>query len=537
MNPMYYILIGVIFLVVAIDFYVKNKKKKSDSTDIDFPEKKEKSSNVLIITICSLLVVLIIGFFVADKNIYEGELTNSDDGISLIDNIIYQKLTMEDLIKQDSIWIHKKDMNPVSCIVRENGENIGLIKNGFKEGLWQERYENGQLKNRWSYNKGLFDYKFFESWFENGQLSEKILKESHPKYKPKINFETPPDYLKLIFHIDGTIKSIHPLVLINSKYLLHGVSIDFRQNIQHVSYNDVEYSGPAKIYNDDGLCILEYIPNDENYYEPLNKKSLTITGKINEWHDNGVLKSEFFVKGDVERPDGSYIEWNDNGKVIKDGEYVNGKFISKRKPKRKKPRKKIPLKIKPNFSKSDYVNMINKDLDDLVSTYYPKIDEFWYDGYGSTLYKYVWDVDVRLEKINNNLNLVIDQYVIHDINRVQDYHSMGRTLVPLNKIKSIDYNWSEGRHEISTTGDDISWFWVKQHTDIPENISKRSFSREPITDAITSATLGSIKYPDVNLTSASKYKLYEIYKELKNLLNDHYFIKFDDNVPLSIMKN
>ena len=64
MNSMYYILIGVIVLVVAIDFYLKNKKKKSDATDIDFPEKTEKSNNILIISVGSLLVVLIIGFFV-----------------------------------------------------------------------------------------------------------------------------------------------------------------------------------------------------------------------------------------------------------------------------------------------------------------------------------------------------------------------------------------------------------------------------------------------------------------------------------------
>ena len=184
MNPIYYILIGVIVLVVAIDFYIKNKNKKSDSTDVDFPKKKEKSSNVLIISICSLLVVLIIGFFVVDKNIFEGELTNSDDGISLIDNIIYQKLSMEDLIEQDSMWLTKNDMSPVSCIVREKGENIGLIIDGLKEGLWQERYENGQLNHRRTYTKGSIDMKVAEAWWENGQLQEKIFKGIHPLYKP-----------------------------------------------------------------------------------------------------------------------------------------------------------------------------------------------------------------------------------------------------------------------------------------------------------------------------------------------------------------
>lgn len=47
MNPMYYILIGVIVLVVAIDLYLKNKKKKSDSTDIENFRGTKKKKTIL----------------------------------------------------------------------------------------------------------------------------------------------------------------------------------------------------------------------------------------------------------------------------------------------------------------------------------------------------------------------------------------------------------------------------------------------------------------------------------------------------------
>ena len=175
MNSMYFILIAVIVLVVAIDLYLKKKNKKSDSTDVDFPGNISKPNNFLIISIVSI-VIFIISFFSANKYIYDGELTNSDDGISLVDNIIYQKLTLDDLVEQDSVWLVKSNMSPVSCIVRENGENLGLIIDGFKQGLWQERYKNGQLKYKKIYKNSSIDVsQKNQSWYENGQLESELL--------------------------------------------------------------------------------------------------------------------------------------------------------------------------------------------------------------------------------------------------------------------------------------------------------------------------------------------------------------------------
>lgn len=57
---MYYILIGVIVLVVAIDFYVKNKNKKSDSTDIDKNNENKKKKNF---SIFPYAIIFFIVFF------------------------------------------------------------------------------------------------------------------------------------------------------------------------------------------------------------------------------------------------------------------------------------------------------------------------------------------------------------------------------------------------------------------------------------------------------------------------------------------
>ena len=82
MNYIYYILIGVIVLVVAIDLYLKKKNRQSDSTNVDFPKEKEKSNNFLIISIVSFAVI-IISFFSINKYIYDVRLTDFDDVISL----------------------------------------------------------------------------------------------------------------------------------------------------------------------------------------------------------------------------------------------------------------------------------------------------------------------------------------------------------------------------------------------------------------------------------------------------------------------
>ena len=495
MNPIYYILIGVIVLVVAIDFYIKNKNKKSDSTDVDFPKKKEKSSNVLIISICSLLVVLIIGFFVVDKNIFEGELTNSDDGISLIDNIIYQKLSMEDLIEQDSMWLTKNDMSPVSCIVREKGENIGLIIDGLKEGLWQERYENGQLNHRRTYTKGSIDMKVAEAWWENGQLQEKIFKGIHPLYKPSVKSDILPEYLMIIWNENGSLSYVCPLLFQNGKYLNHGVVIDYYDNGQkerETTYiNDIR-TYPIKYLNKNGEITAEI--NNNGY------------GK--EWHENGQLNIEAFYNKEG-RYIGLYKEWNENGKIIKDGEYVNGKFISKRKPKRKRP-----SKMDSKMTKANYIDFFNQQFKNLLR-FFPHDDDL--DA--------KHDLKIEIKEINNSYNLMIEQ-----TEKYVDYYEgvnflKMTTKIPLSKIKSIKYDLTNRYYELWMNGESIVYN-SSNNLEESNKITKTRYQPDFIKGSIEIACgLG------ISLDEKQVLRSYQFVNIIKYFLNDYYSLKFDWDVP------
>jgi antitoxin component YwqK of YwqJK toxin-antitoxin module len=246
-------------------------------------------------------------------------------------------------------------MSPVSCIVRDKGENIGLIIDGLKEGLWQERYENGQLKYRKTYTKGSVDMKVVEAWWENGQLKEKFFKGIHPLYKPSVKSDILPEYLMISWNENGNLYYICPLLFQNDKYLTHGVVIDYYENgqkFQETTYiNDLK-TFPIRAWNENGRIYGEI--NNEGY--------------VKEWHDNGQLSIEAFYNKELEYI-GLYKEWNENGKILKDGKYVNGKFISKRKPKRKRP-----SKMDSKMTKANYIDFFNQQFKNLLR-FFPHDDD------------------------------------------------------------------------------------------------------------------------------------------------------------------
>jgi len=104
MNPMYYILIGVIVLVVAIDFYVKNKNKKSDSIDIDkFKEspKKKKKNSTLFISLAFLFTILsaMIFLHIQHQSVRNQFETNLESISELLENHKYDYC--DSIVKQN----------------------------------------------------------------------------------------------------------------------------------------------------------------------------------------------------------------------------------------------------------------------------------------------------------------------------------------------------------------------------------------------------------------------------------------------------
>lgn len=257
MNVMYYILIGVIILVVAIDFYVKNKKKKSDSTDVDFPLKKENSSNVLIISIGSLLVVLLAGFFVADYYYYEGRLSNNEDQFSIIEIIKYNKfnktqcngrlfdndgLTINDKISLtyfdynkvklvgDSIYQQKESNTYVNGIVFCSYGNIGKVIYGKPDGLFTLYHTNGQKKMQVRLVNGKQEG-FREDWYSDGQKE----------------FEG--------YYLNDKQTGLSKFWFQNGQLELEG------------EFDKGKFSGSYKRYYKDGQLRYEYDANEEKYIE------------------------------------------------------------------------------------------------------------------------------------------------------------------------------------------------------------------------------------------------------------------------------
>jgi len=512
-------LFTVIGLVFIIDFYVRNKNKKSNSTDLDFPGNISKPNNFLITSVISV-VVIIISFFSANYYLYDGELTNSDDSISLIDNVIYKKLSMNDIVEQDSIWLFRKNMSPVSCIIREKGENIGIIIDGLKEGLWQERYENGQLKYRRTYSKGLLDFKIAEVWWENGQLINKVFKRNHPEYKPTIKFEKPPEYIEFNWTSKGLISHKKAFAINkNGAPIMHGVCINYdysstRESTylseEYVSYNDEKLSGPYKKYFENGLLELEYLPNKENYYEPINRTASTITGKVKVWHENGTLKSEYFVKGEISQPVGIYKEFDKNGKIIKDGEFNDRIFNSKFENKNNKP-SILSNNTRPQFSKLDHIARINNLCSDFFEDFnksksdkamcgivnymndYAFLVNEYYEPTSFTNHSVTWEFYIPLKEI---IAIFVDREFEDVFIYAGEEKIIGRIFHGQKLMEEFVGGLANGYARIETA---------------MLNVDKS----KGIADFDT--------YDDYTIS-----KVREIYRELQYLLNDHYSVQYEE---------
>ena len=79
-------------------------------------------------------------------------------------------------IPNDTIAFFKKDMKPVTGIVKDKYENGQLKlerthKDGYLDGLSRTWYENGQLYVEINYKDGKKDG-VGRNWYENGQLNE-----------------------------------------------------------------------------------------------------------------------------------------------------------------------------------------------------------------------------------------------------------------------------------------------------------------------------------------------------------------------------
>tara|TARA_B100001059_G_scaffold222812_1_gene247143 strand:- start:735 stop:2042 length:1308 start_codon:yes stop_codon:yes gene_type:complete len=284
MNPMYYILLAVTAFVVAIDFYKKKKNQKSESKDIDkfndnvFTEEPKK---INYLSIAASIFILTLAFFLTDKYVYDGRLSDNNDNISFIQNFTLDKVSINDISSDDSLWVYKSDLSLLTAkVVDSLGNFNGIVINGMQEGFWRYFYNNEQINA--------------ELNFVNSKANGDIGNTGIPKNGRigKANF----------WHENGQQQEIKTYSASNR---LDGEFKSWYENGQLERtryYNDGIIVGENKKWHENGQ--LAFI---------INYKDDKLHGKYYTWYENGQQEQKSNYKDN--KLDGSYQKWFENGQL------------------------------------------------------------------------------------------------------------------------------------------------------------------------------------------------------------------------------
>ena len=170
MTLLTYILLAVIVIVVLIDLYLKRKNKLATTKDIekvvdkDNPEKKKWWKNKVIIIISS--VVLGAGLIVLIP-VISNEVFNI--------NLFNPPMEETNCVDGGSCYFSTKEINMIQNIkgnkvFDSNGNFLGILKDGKREGNWKEYYNNNQLAIEGVFSNGLMNG-YFKHYWPNGNLA------------------------------------------------------------------------------------------------------------------------------------------------------------------------------------------------------------------------------------------------------------------------------------------------------------------------------------------------------------------------------
>ena len=314
------ILLGVIILVVALDFLVKKRKKNSSSEIEKFEDFKNENVKkpVILKWVLISLGVISLGSLVAYQIVFVPKTYNTEE-VTVNNNLAYLKSDMSLLNGKlnDSIhkglfvdgkkegnhkfhffyysskdltlrkledrfffqhifndlefYYYKNDNEPGNGVLRKLREESNY-RNGKLEGLTRMWYQNGQLK---------LDYKYFNEkpangvnrrWYENGQLR----------------------YIHNYYMGTGSIQSFY----------------ENGQIFKKDSHTDGKLESMRK-WHENGQLISEGLFNNG------------IKAHLRLWYDNGVQCREISYIGFGD----SASEWNKNGKLLYKGTASNWRNI------------------------------------------------------------------------------------------------------------------------------------------------------------------------------------------------------------------
>jgi len=272
-----FILLGVILLVIAIDFFVK-KSKKSSSKEIEkFKESKNdtlKKPAILKWVIISL-AVLSLGSLVVYQIVFAPKTYKSAE-VTFNNNLAYLKTDMSLLTGKINDSIHK-----------------GLFVDGKREGFHKIKYSYFGKDTILNFAEGEFlNNKYVGLWsfyHKNGQLNGKG------------NYDESK----------------------GEKLGSSGIPSDNREGLWRIWYENGQLSQEGNYVNNKGEGLWRY------WYEngQLEREGEVISDKLNGlwryWYENGQLKQEGnYVNG---YRDGLWRFWYENGQLEREGNYVNNK--------------------------------------------------------------------------------------------------------------------------------------------------------------------------------------------------------------------
>ena len=282
-----FILLGVILLVIAIDFFVK-KRKKSSSEEIEKLEEGRKKAVIRPLISKKLLissVVVTIGLSFVCLLTFAPKVYKSDE-VVISNNLAYLKKDMSLLNGKINYSFYR------GLFINE-----GLFVNGKREGFHRIKY------NYYSNKKYHSEYKWDRTKSEYTIENRAEGKFIDNKYNGEWTFYH--HYGEV--HAKGTFKNQDTIGMGSS-----GVPIAGREGLWRFWYENGQLELEANYVNDkvEGLCR-GWFESGQLEVEVEFKRD-KFEGHFRSWHENGQLKEEGQHKNG--NKEGIWRFWNKNGK-------------------------------------------------------------------------------------------------------------------------------------------------------------------------------------------------------------------------------
>jgi antitoxin component YwqK of YwqJK toxin-antitoxin module len=235
-------------------------------------------------------------FFILNHQLYNGRLTDSDDGITVLQNITLDKISSTDIVGNDSIWVMREDMEAEAngIIIDTMGNYNGVILNGLKQGKWRYFYPNNR--------------KLAEVYYIDGYYGK------HLRYvKPSYSDQTPTKEnvpLSIISEVGLNSKCIFWYV---NGQLLKAQNYKDGKRFENGVYKEWDYNGEVKLEQEfqDGKA--------QGFYR--------------EWYSNLLIEEGHYLD---DRKEGIWKEYSSGygtytkGAIIFEGVYSQGIFVSRK---------------------------------------------------------------------------------------------------------------------------------------------------------------------------------------------------------------